>query len=178
MIPFAGYQMPVQYQSLKKEALAVRGDCGIFDVSHMGEFWLTGREATNCMDYLVCNDFAAANAGKAVYSPMLREDGTIVDDLIAYKLLEERVLICVNAANIQKDWDWIRSQSQGFDVNLEDVSQHFSLLAVQGPRSSAVLEGIGLAMARELATYGVVGGGMVRPQNNIGPHRLHRRGWV
>ena len=158
MMPFAGYEMPIQYSSLKEEALAVRRGCGVFDVGHMGEFWVTGRDAIAYVDYLICNDFAGPSIGKAVYSPLLREDGTIIDDLIVYKLQQERVLICVNAANIEKDWNWIQSQSQGFSVQLADHSLNFSLLAVQGPDSRAVLEEGGLSFVQNLAPYGVTEG--------------------
>lgn len=140
MMPFAGYRMPIQYDSLKEEVLAVRTGCGVFDVGHMGEFLLSGPDAVSYMDYLICNNFASADLGKAIYSPLLREDGTVIDDLIAYKLRPERVLVCVNAANIKKDWDWMEARAEGFRVRREDCSRKYSLLAVQGPQSGAVLE--------------------------------------
>ena len=143
MQPFAGYEMPIHYCSLKKEVLAVRQRCGVFDVSHMGEFWAFGPDAVDYVDYLICNDFAGAAIGKAVYSPLLREDGTIIDDLIAYKLGAEKILICVNAANIQKDWDWMKLKNEGFQVQLENKSDQFSLLAVQGPKAALILQEVG-----------------------------------
>ena len=156
MVPFAGHDMPIQYHSLKQEALAVRNSCGVFDVGHMGEFLFSGPDAISYVDYLICNDFARADMGKAIYSPLLREDGTIIDDLIAYKLQREKVLICVNGANIAKDWDWVQSQSRGFQVQLQDQSPQFSLLAVQGPQSKEVLREIGLPVGEGLANYSAV----------------------
>src|SRR5690606_35987363 len=94
MGPFAGFEMPLQYKSVKDEVLAVRNSIGVFDVSHMGEFFVEGKDAHKFIDYMICNDFASAPLNKAVYSPLCREDGTIIDDLIAYKLADERALIC------------------------------------------------------------------------------------
>ncbi len=105
MAPFAGFEMPIQYTSVKEEVLAVRNAVGIFDVSHMGEFFVEGKDAVLFVDSLIPNDFKNAELKKAVYSPLCREDGTMIDDLIAYKLSEERVMICVNASNIEKDWN-------------------------------------------------------------------------
>jgi aminomethyltransferase len=140
IVPFAGWEMPVQYTSVKDEALAVRNAAGVFDVSHMGEFFLEGPEAEAFADYLVTNDVAGAQVGKAIYSPLCRENGTVIDDLIVYKLAPGRVLICVNASNIQKDFDWIRSRHQGFNCELRNASDEFSLIALQGPRSSEMLK--------------------------------------
>ncbi len=135
MVEFAGHEMPIQYSNLKQEALAVREGAGMFDVSHMGEFFIEGKDATRFVDLLITNDFAGAPELKAVYSPLCREDGTVIDDLISYKLSETRVLICVNAANIQKDWNWINSQARDFDVKITDCSEKYSLLALQGPKA-------------------------------------------
>src|SRR6218665_427790 len=107
MAPFAGFDMPLQYSSVKEEVLAVREHAGVFDVSHMGEFFVSGPDAINFVDNLITNDYKNAELHKAVYSPLCREDGTVIDDLIAYKLASDRVLICVNASNIEKDWNWI-----------------------------------------------------------------------
>lgn len=144
MLPFAGFEMPIQYSSVKDEVIAVRENAGIFDVGHMGEFWVTGKEAVDFVDYILVNDFKESPVSKAVYSPLCREDGTIIDDLIAYKISEDRVLICVNAANIKKDWDWINQFSGKFECSLEDKSSSTSLVALQGPKSSDILKDIGL----------------------------------
>ena len=157
MLPFAGYEMPIHYSSLKQEALAVRQHCGVFDVSHMGEFLILGRDAVAYVDYLICNDLAGAIVGKAIYSPLLREDGTIIDDLIAYKLGEEKILVCVNAANIQKDWDWMKLKSEGFEVQLENRSAQFSLFAVQGPQAAVILQEEGFSTDKKtLPSYSVI----------------------
>jgi aminomethyltransferase len=139
IVPFAGWDMPVQYTSVKDEVLAVRNDVGVFDVSHMGEFFLEGEDAEAFADYLVTNDILNAPFGKAIYSPLCREDGTVIDDLIVYKLSPGRVMICVNASNIQKDFEWMQSRHEGFNCTLIDESSSYSLLALQGPRSFAVL---------------------------------------
>lgn len=140
MAPFAGFDMPLQYSSVKDEVLAVRNSVGVFDVSHMGEFFVTGPDAIAFVDYLTTNDFANAPALKAVYSPLCQEDGTILDDLISYKISEQEVLICVNAANIEKDWNWISKHTQGFNIKLENRSSEFSLLAIQGPNATDMLK--------------------------------------
>ncbi|WP_372653936.1 glycine cleavage system aminomethyltransferase GcvT [Halobacteriovorax sp.] len=142
MAAFAGFDMPLQYSSVKEESLAVRSSLGVFDVSHMGEFFVTGPDAISFVDYIITNDFAGAGMEKAVYSPLCRENGTVIDDLIAYKLSNEKVLICVNASNIEKDWNWISSKTEGFNIQLENKSNDYSLLAVQGPKSEEVLKAI------------------------------------
>lgn len=144
MAPFAGFDMPLQYSSVKQEVLAVREDVGIFDVSHMGEFFVTGPDAIAFVDYICTNDFAKAETGKAIYSPICNEQGLVLDDLISYKLSDQRILICVNAANIQKDWEWLNSHTSSFNVELSDLSQDYSLVAVQGPRAFELLDKIAL----------------------------------
>lgn len=140
IVPFAGWDMPVQYTSVKDEVLAVRQNAGVFDVSHMGEFFVEGDDAEAFADYIVTNDIQGAMTGKAVYSPLCRENGTVIDDLIVYKLSPGRVLICVNASNIDKDFNWIKSKHQGFKCNLTNRSADFSLLALQGPKSFEILK--------------------------------------
>lgn len=142
MAEFGGFEMPIQYSNLKSEALSVRNAVGMFDVSHMGEFFVSGKEAVRFVDFLMTNDIASAPVGKAVYSPMCREDGTVVDDLISYKLSPELVMICVNAANIAKDWNWISSKTGAFDVKLADRSDDYSLIALQGPKAFETLKSI------------------------------------
>lgn len=139
MVPFAGWDMPVQYTSVKDETLAVRNEVGVFDVSHMGEIFVEGDEAEKFADYLVTNDILNAPTGKAIYSPLCRENGTVIDDLIVYKLSPGRVLICVNASNIDKDFNWMQSRHQGFNCTLTNRSDEYSLLALQGSKAFAVL---------------------------------------
>ena len=135
IVPFAGWDMPVQYTSVKEEVLAVRQNVGLFDVSHMGEFFVEGVDAEAFVDHLLPNDILAAPMGKAIYSPLYRENGTVVDDLIVYKLGPNRVLICVNASNIEKDYAWMLSKKDGFNCTLSNKSNDYSLLALQGPKS-------------------------------------------
>lgn len=144
MAPFAGFEMPLQYSSVKEEVLAVRNNCGMFDVSHMGEFFITGKDAISFVDYLITNDFKNADLNKAVYSPLCRDNGTVIDDLIAYKLSETKVLICVNASNIEKDWSWITKHKGNFDVSCSNLSDDYSLIAVQGPQTENILKSLEL----------------------------------
>jgi aminomethyltransferase len=140
IVPFAGWDMPVQYTSVKDEVLAVRNNVGIFDVSHMGEFFLEGKDAEAFADYLVTNDILSAPMGKAIYSPLCREDGSVIDDLIVYKIAPGRVMICVNASNIDKDYAWMKSKHVGFECSFVNMSKIFSLVALQGPKAHEILK--------------------------------------
>ena len=142
IVPFAGWDMPVQYTSVKEEVIAVRNNVGVFDVSHMGEFFIEGPDAEAFADYLVTNDILNAPTGKAIYSPLCRENGTVIDDLIVYKLAQGRVLICVNASNIDKDFSWMKSKHAGFNCSFTNRSSDFSLLALQGPKSYSILKSL------------------------------------
>lgn len=146
IVDFAGWQMPIQYKNLKAEVEAVRNEVGVFDVSHMGEFFVTGPDALKFVDYLVTNDIAGAEMGKAIYSPLCRENGTIIDDLIVYKLEDNRLMICVNAANIDKDFNWMNQQVQNFNCELVNKSSEYSLLAIQGPKTFETLKSIDLGV--------------------------------
>lgn len=156
MAPFAGYDMPLQYSSVKEEVMAVREHAGVFDVSHMGEFFVIGPDAVAFVDHIVTNDFKNAEMLKAVYSPLCREDGTVIDDLIAYKLGTDRVLICVNASNIAKDWEWISSKVGSFDCELSNLSDDFSLLAIQGPKAELILRDFGIKLPTEFPYYSIL----------------------
>jgi aminomethyltransferase len=142
IVDFAGWDMPVQYTSVKEEVLAVRHKVGVFDVSHMGEFFAEGPDAVKFIDYLVTNNIAEAPMGKAIYSPLCRENGTVIDDLIVYKLAPERIMICVNASNIDKDFNWMKSHAAKFNVRFTNHSPEFSLLALQGPETEKVLKSL------------------------------------
>lgn len=155
MAPFAGFDMPLQYSSVKEEVLAVRESAGVFDVSHMGEFFVTGPDAVKFVDHVITNDFLNAEMLKAVYSPLCREDGTVIDDLIAYKLSTERILICVNASNIEKDWNWITSKLAGFNCKMENRSEDFSLLAIQGPKAELILKNLHVLKEGEFPYYSI-----------------------
>jgi aminomethyltransferase len=156
MAPFAGFDMPLQYSSVKEEVQAVRNNAGVFDVSHMGEFLVTGPDAIKFVDFIMTNDFKKAEMLKAVYSPLCREDGTVIDDMICYKLAEERVLICVNASNIKKDWDWITSKKANYNCSLQNLSDDYSLLAIQGPKAASLLENIGLLSTQNFPYYSIL----------------------
>lgn len=156
MAPFAGFDMPLQYSSVKEEVLAVRNHSGVFDVGHMGEFLVEGIDAVNFVDFIITNDFKNADNLKAVYSPLCREDGTVIDDLIAYKLDLERVLICVNASNIQKDWTWISSKISNFKCTIKNLSDDYSLLALQGPDSEKIMREFGILNTIDFPYYSIM----------------------
>ncbi|HXH73727.1 MAG TPA: glycine cleavage system aminomethyltransferase GcvT [Bacteriovoracaceae bacterium] len=158
IVPFAGWEMPVQYTSVKDEALAVRNNVGVFDVSHMGEFFVEGKDAEKFIDQLVTNDIQGAPMGKAVYSPLCRENGTVIDDLIVYKLAPNRVMICVNASNIDKDFNWMKSKHKGFDCTFTNKSDEYSLLALQGPKAFSVLSSL-VKDLKDIEYYSVVESG-------------------
>lgn len=142
MVDFAGWYMPVQYKSIVTEHMATRTAVGLFDVSHMGEFMVQGKDATAFMQNLVPNDVAKLFPGKALYTQLVRPDGGTVDDLIIYCLKKTgpiHYLAIVNASNIDKDWKWFQEQSKGFDVQLENISSATGLLAIQGPKAVDLL---------------------------------------
>lgn len=155
MAPFAGFDMPLQYSSVKEEVIAVRQNVGMFDVSHMGEFLVEGPHAIQFVDFIITNDLINAELKKAVYSPLCREDGTIIDDLIAYKLNENQVLICVNASNIKKDWDWIKAKITSFNCELKNLSDSYSLIAIQGPNAEKTLREAGMLLPDSLPYYSI-----------------------
>ena len=139
MVPFAGYLLPVQYPAgLIKEHMTVRTQCGLFDVSHMGEILLTGPDAVKNLNHLLTNDYTHMDDGQARYSPMCNEGGGVVDDLIVYKQEEDRYLLVVNAANKDKDYQWIASHLVG-EAEAKDLSSRFAQLALQGPAAQEIL---------------------------------------
>ncbi len=156
MCSFAGFNMPIQYSGIKNEVNAVRSTAGVFDVSHMGEFLVEGPQSHEFVDYIITNEFKSMPNGKAIYSPLCNEEGYIVDDLIAYKLSDQKVLICVNAANIKKDWDWISQFVGQFDCKLTDLSESYSLLAVQGPKVEKILKSLKLIPESNFAYYSAI----------------------
>lgn len=134
MVPFAGYNMPVQYSNLVEEHKQVRNSVGVFDVSHMGEFYLKGDKALDLIQKVTSNDAAKLTDGKVQYSCLPNDKGGIVDDLLVYKFNDGEYLLVVNASNIEKDWDWIKSHNT-FGVEMLNRSDDYSLLAVQGPKA-------------------------------------------
>lgn len=142
MVPFGGWMMPVSYESVLSEHETVRNACGVFDVSHMGEVFVSGEEAEKFLNYITINDVSKLAPGKGQYTAMLNEDGGMVDDLILYKLEESRYLLCVNASNTDKDFSWIKKQSGTFKVSCDNKSEQYSQLAIQGPTSTEALKNI------------------------------------
>ena len=139
IVPFAGYLLPVQYTGVIKEHMAVRTACGLFDVSHMGEFLIKGADALNNVQNLFCNDFENMYDGQVRYSPMCNDKGGVVDDLIVYRIRSDCYMMVVNAANHDKDAAWISSHLTG-DVKFDDWSERIAQVALQGPQSEAILE--------------------------------------
>ncbi|WP_404811778.1 glycine cleavage system aminomethyltransferase GcvT [Capnocytophaga canimorsus] len=134
MVPFAGFNMPVQYEGVNAEHETVRNGVGVFDVSHMGEFILKGKHALDLIQKVTSNDATTLFDGRAQYSCLPNETGGIVDDLIVYKIADEHYLLVVNASNIEKDWEWIKKHDT-WGVDMENVSDQYSLLAIQGPKA-------------------------------------------
>ncbi|WP_320671501.1 glycine cleavage system aminomethyltransferase GcvT [Patulibacter defluvii] len=142
LVPFAGWEMPVQYVGVKEEHLAVRGDAGVFDVSHMGEIRTYGPQALEFLQRILSNDVAKIEVHGSQYALLLREDGGVIDDLFTYRLADQTYLTVTNAANHGKDLAWFRQQAEGFDVTVEDAADDYAMLAVQGPRARAIVESV------------------------------------
>lgn len=151
--PFGGFDMPIQYTSIIDEHNAVRQHCGVFDVSHMGEIVVTGPDAEKYVNHIFTNDITDAPIHKIYYGMMLYPDGGTVDDLLVYKMAPNHFFIVVNAANIDKDDAWMREQARGFDVVLENKSDYYGQLAVQGPESPSVMEEVLKIPCSELVFY-------------------------
>ncbi len=141
MVPFAGYNMPVQYEGVNAEHETVRTSVGVFDVSHMGEFFLKGENALALIQKVTSNDASKLVDGKAQYSCLPNNDGGIVDDLIVYKIADNDYMLVVNASNIDKDWNWISSHND-LGVAMTNASADYSLLAIQGPKAAAAMQAL------------------------------------
>jgi aminomethyltransferase len=141
MVPFAGYNMPVQYAGINAEHETVRNGVGVFDVSHMGEFILKGEHALDFIQQVSSNDAAKLYDGKVQYSCLPNKNGGIVDDLLVYRIDEKTYMLVVNASNIEKDWDWI-SGFNTFGVEMKNISDRTSLLAIQGPKAAEALQSL------------------------------------
>lgn len=141
MVPFAGYMMPVSYEGVNIEHETVRNSIGVFDVSHMGEFLISGEKALDLIQKVSSNDASKLVDGKAQYSCLPNETGGIVDDLIIYRINAEKYLLVVNASNIEKDWDWI-SHHNTMDATMRDLSDEYSLLAIQGPKAAEAMQAL------------------------------------
>ena len=141
MLPFAGYNMPITYEGVNAEHETVRNGVGVFDVSHMGEFILSGPNALALIQKITSNDASTLTIGKAQYSCLPNDEGGIVDDLLVYQLKDEHYLLVVNASNIDKDWNWIVSQND-LDVDMKNLSDAYSLLAIQGPKAVEAMQSL------------------------------------
>ena len=139
MVPFAGFEMPVEYRGVRQEHINVRENAGVFDVSHMGEIWIKGPKAFELVQRLTSNDVAKLIPGKIQYTCFPNEDGGIVDDLLIYRYEDERYLLVVNASNIEKDYNWITKQNI-HGASIDNASDRISQLAVQGPKAEALLQ--------------------------------------
>jgi aminomethyltransferase len=142
LVPFAGWEMPVQYEGVRQEHLAVREGCGVFDVSHMGEIETEGPQALELLQRLLSNDVSKVEPGGAQYSVLCRDDGGVIDDLFTYRLGDQRYLTVTNAANHERDVAWFRQHAEGFDAALSDAIDRWAMLAVQGPGARAVAAGL------------------------------------
>jgi aminomethyltransferase len=141
MVPFAGYNMPVQYEGINAEHATVRTAVGVFDVSHMGEFILKGENALDLIQCVTSNDASKLYDGKVQYSCLPNKDGGIVDDLLVYRIDEKSYMLVVNASNIEKDWNWIQ-QFNTANVEMHNISDQTSLLAIQGPKAADALQSL------------------------------------
>ncbi|MFQ4202275.1 glycine cleavage system protein T, partial [Clostridioides difficile] len=142
LVEFAGWEMPLEYEGINKEHEKVRKSAGIFDVSHMGEVQIKGAESEKFIQNLVTNDISTLKINDIIYTPMCYENGGVVDDLLIYKFGEEDYLLVINAGNIDKDVAWIIKQSEGYNVDIKNISSEVSQLAIQGPKAEEILQKI------------------------------------
>jgi len=142
MVTFAGFEMPLWYKGITEEHLAVRNGVGIFDVSHMGRIIVIGRDAERFLNYVVTNDVSTLTPNSALYTVMCNENGGIVDDTVVSRMAQDKFLLVPNAANREKDYNWLVQHAKGYDVKVEDVSDKSAMLAVQGPKAEKTLQEI------------------------------------
>jgi aminomethyltransferase len=153
MVDFAGWNMPVQYKSIVTEHQAVRNGVGLFDVSHMGEFTVTGPQAHEFVQFMIANDLnRLSNPNMALYTQFVMPHGGTVDDLIVYRR-ENDYLLVVNASNIEKDWKWVNEHARKFDVKPKDISDETALLALQGPRAVELLAEVAGAFVKDMHSF-------------------------
>ena len=153
MSPFGGFEMPIQYAGIAPEHTAVREHVGLFDVSHMGEVTVRGKDAERYVQHIFTNDVAGAPVGKIFYGMMCYENGGTVDDLLVYVMGENDYFLVINAANIDKDWAWMQQQAEGFDIDLQNHSDFYGQIAVQGPEAERVMESVLGLPCQELVFY-------------------------
>lgn len=155
MSPFGGFEMPIQYAGIAVEHQAVREKVGLFDVSHMGEVTVRGKDAERYVQHIFTNDIAGAPVGKIYYGMMCYEHGGTVDDLLVYKMGENDFFLVINASNIDKDWAWMQQHAEGFDIDLQNRSDDYGQIAVQGPESEQMMESVLGIPCSELTFYTV-----------------------
>ena len=155
MSPFGGFDMPIQYTSIIEEHEAVRKQCGVFDVSHMGEVLIKGKEATSFINHIFTNDIQNLAVGKVMYGMMCYDDGGTVDDTCICRMAEEDFLMTINAANIDKDIEWIKTNATGFNVEIKNMSDYYGQLAIQGPNSEAIINEVLAIPCQDLHFYEV-----------------------
>ncbi len=153
--PFGGFEMPIQYAGITPEHMAVREKVGVFDVSHMGEVTVKGKDAERYVQHIFTNDIAGAPVGKIYYGMMCYENGGTVDDLLVYKMGENDFFLVINAANIDKDWAWMQENAKGFDIDLQNRSGFYGQIAVQGPDAEKTVEEVLGLPCKELVFYTV-----------------------
>lgn len=151
--PFGGFDMPIQYSGIVDEHQAVRQACGVFDVSHMGEVLVSGAEAERYVNHIFTNDISKISAGQILYGMMCYEDGGVVDDLLVYKKADDCFFLVINASNIDKDWAWIQQQAKNYAVTLENQSDSYGELAVQGPLSETIMDEVLGLSCKDLVFY-------------------------
>ena len=166
MLPFAGYNMPILYEGVNAEHEVVRNSVGVFDVSHMGEFLLTGPNALTLIQKVTSNDASTLTIGRAQYSCLPNNDGGIVDDLLVYKMNDEHYLLVVNASNIDKDWDWISAHND-LGVEMKNLSDNYSLLAIQGPKAVDAMQALSSIDLSSIEYYHFVVGDFAGIENVI-----------
>lgn len=153
--PFGGFEMPIQYAGITPEHMAVREKVGVFDVSHMGEVTVKGKDAERYVQHIFTNDITGAPVGKIYYGMMCYENGGTVDDLLVYKMGENDFFLVINAANIDKDWAWMQENAKGFDIDLQNRSDFYGQIAVQGPDAEKTVEEVLGLPCKELVFYTV-----------------------
>lgn len=153
--PFGGFDMPIQYSTIIDEHQAVRNDCGVFDVSHMGEVTVKGKDAERYVQHIFTNDVSKIEPGQILYGMMCYDNGGTVDDLLVYKMAVNDFFLVINAANIDKDWQWMQDNAKGFDIELVNRSEYYGQVAVQGPNAETVVEEVLGLECKDLTFYTV-----------------------
>ena len=153
--PFGGFDMPIQYSTIIDEHQAVRNDCGVFDVSHMGEVTVIGKDAERYVQHIFTNDVSKIEPGQILYGMMCYDNGGTVDDLLVYKMAVNDFFLVINAANIDKDWQWMQENAKGFDIELVNRSEDYGQVAVQGPNAETVVEEVLGLECKDLVFYTV-----------------------